>query len=92
MVLPDGRKGWGDPGTELVRVLIGPDGRTRPTELVRPPDPAMAHWLPSIERWCWHAPAPQPALLFTSGTNASMNASTNRNSLNTEVWLQVPQP
>lgn len=87
MVIPEGRVGWGDPGTELVRMLIAPECRIRNTELVRPLDPTLAHWLPSAERWCWYAPAPRPALLFTRG----LNVGVNRNTFDTEVWLQVPE-
>ena len=90
MVLPEGHRAYGDPGTELARIVIGSDGRIRSAERVRSPDPTLAHWLPSIERRCWSAPSPRPALLFTRGLNASVDANKNRNVLDTEVWLHVP--
>ena len=89
MAAPQGEKGWGTRGTELVRVLVGPDGSLGRSELVHPPDPAMPHWLPSIERFCRHAPVDRPALLFTRGLNAG-GYQHNRNQLNTEVRLQLP--
>ena len=89
MVAPASERGWGSPGTELVRLLVRPDATIAGTELVRTPDPAIPHWLPSLERWCPHAPIARPALLHTRGLNAG-GYSHNRNRLNTEVWLQLP--
>lgn len=89
MVAPKAEQGWGDKGTELVRVLVSPDGSIRRSELVCAPDPDMPHWLPSIERFCWHAPIDRPALLYTRGINAG-GYSRNRNRVETEAWLQVP--
>jgi hypothetical protein len=90
MVAPDNERGWGTRGTELVRLLIGPDCSVRGTETVRRPDANMPHWLPSLERWCWHAPIDRPALLYTRGINAG-GYQHNRNDVNTEVWLQIPR-
>ena len=89
MAAPPAERGWGAKGTELVRLLVGPDGSIRQTELVCSPDPTMPHWLPSIERWCPHAPIERPALLYTRGVNAG-GYSNNRNRVETEVWLQLP--
>jgi hypothetical protein len=89
MVAPEAERGWGTKGTELVRVLASPDGSIRRSELVCPTDPEMPHWLPSIERFCWHAPIDRPALLYTRGINAG-GYSRNRNRVETEVWLQLP--
>jgi len=88
MVAPKSERGWGSKGTELVRLLVDPNGSVRHAELVRPCDPDMPHWLPSIERWCWHAPIAKPALLYTRGINAG-GYQHNRNSVDTEVWLQI---
>ena len=88
MVAPEAEPGWGTKGTELVRLLVGPDGSIARTELVRGRDPDLPHWLPSIERWCSHAPIDRPALLFTRGINAG-GYQHNRNRVNTEVWLQA---
>lgn len=88
MVAPEPERGWGSKGTELVRVLVDPNGSVRHAELVRPCDTDMPHWLPSIERWCWHAPIAKPALLYTRGINAG-GYQHNRNCINTEVWLQI---
>jgi hypothetical protein len=89
MVAPKTERGWGAKGTELVRVLVSPDGSIRRSELVCPTDPDMPQWLPSIERFCWHAPIDRPALLYTRGINAG-GYSRNRNRVETEVWLQLP--
>jgi hypothetical protein len=89
MVAPDAERGWGTKGTELVRVLVGPDGSVRRSELVCPPDPDVPHWLPSLERFCWDAPLDRPALLYTRGINAG-GYSHNRNRVETEVRLQLP--
>ena len=90
MVAPESQRAWGTKGTELVRVLVGADGSIRRSELVCPIDPDMPHWLPSIERWCWHAPVDRPMLLYTRGVNAG-GYQHNRNSVKTEVWLRLSQ-
>jgi hypothetical protein len=89
MVAPLAERAWGTKGTELVRLLVGPDGSLRRSDLVRRPDPDMPHWLPSIERWCWQAPVERPALMYTRGVNVG-GYSQNRNRVETEVWLQLP--
>jgi len=88
MAAPPPERGWGANSTELVRLLIRPDGSICGSELIRPPDPETPHWLPSIERWCWHAPVDKPALMYTRGINAG-GYQHNRNQVNTEVWLQL---
>ncbi len=88
MVAPPDQRGWGPPGTELVRFLASHQGDLLQTTRVRPPDPDTPHWLPSIERWCWHSHFDRPALLFTRGQNAG-GYDHNRNDVNTEVWLQI---
>jgi len=89
MVAPEAERGWGAKGTELVRVLVGPDGSIRRSELVCAPDLNVPHWLPSLERFCWHAPVDRPAVLYTRGINAG-GYSHNRNRVKTEVRLQLP--
>ncbi|MBL7040902.1 MAG: BNR-4 repeat-containing protein [Pirellulaceae bacterium] len=89
MVAPESQRAWGTKGTELVRLLVGADGSVRDSELVCPIDPDMPHWLPSIERWCWHAPVDRPMLLYTRGINAG-GYQHNRNQVKTEVRLQIP--
>jgi len=89
MVAPRAERAWGTPGTELVRLLVGPDGAVARSELVRGRDPAMPHWLPSLERWCPHAPVDRPALPFIRDINSGGYAH-NRNRVDTEVWLQLP--
>ncbi|MBM4037637.1 MAG: hypothetical protein FJ290_03905 [Planctomycetes bacterium] len=88
MVAPEGERAWGTKGTELVRLLVGPAGAIRKTELVCLREADMPHWLPSLERWCGHAPIERPALLYTRGINAG-GYQHNRNSVNTEVWLKL---
>ena len=83
-----GGDGWGSSGTSLVRVCVDPDGNTQ-TELVRPPDPALAQWLPALQRYSWREPSDRPALVFTRGRNAG-GFQNNRNDLRTEVWLDLP--
>ncbi len=89
MVAPKDQRAWGAKGTELVRILVGTDGSVRHSELVCPIDPDMPHWLPSIERWCWHAPVDRTLLLYTRGINAG-GYQHNRNRVKTEVRLQIP--
>ena len=89
MVAPERERGWGTKGTELVRLLVSPAGTVTAAALVRPRDPEMPHWLPSLERWCPHAPIDRPALLFTRGINAG-GYEHNRNRVNTGIWLDVP--
>ena len=86
MVAPKGAREWGGKKTELVRIPITPGGQVGQAQLVCKPNPEIARWLPSIERWTWNAPNDNPALLFTQG----FNASNNKNKLNMEVWLQIP--
>lgn len=88
MAAPRPERAWGANGTELVRLLIRPDGSICGSEPLRSHDPEMPHWLPSIERWCWHAPIDKPALMYTRGINAG-GYQHNRNRVNTEVWLQL---
>ncbi|MBN2295292.1 MAG: BNR-4 repeat-containing protein [Pirellulales bacterium] len=90
MVAPKRSPGWGPKETELVRLQISTDGRIGPARQVCEPDPTAANWLPSIERWSWNAPIGSPALIFTRGINAG-GYSANRNSVNTEVRLQLPE-
>jgi hypothetical protein len=87
MVAPEAERGWGTKGTELVRLLVSPAGAIVGAELVRSRGPALPHWLPSIEHWCWHAPVDRPALLYTRGLNAG-GYDHNRNRVDTEVWLR----
>ena len=88
MAAPHPERAWGANGTELVRLLIRQDGYICGSELVRSPDPEMPHWLPSIERSCWHAPIGKPALMYTRGINAG-GYQHNQNRVKTEVWLQL---
>jgi hypothetical protein len=87
MVSPANEVGWGGKGTSLVRLELDAEGRVTRPSLVRAPEADLAHWLPSLERWCWHAPVDRPALLYTRGLNAG-GYSNNVNSIRTEVWLE----
>ena len=89
MVAPENQPGWGEKGMELVRMMIGPDGRISGTQLVCKPNPNVPHWLPSIER-CQDPPVRRPALIYMRGFNASGHAYHATNEVNTEVWLQLP--
>lgn len=89
MVAPEDQQAWGAKGIELFRLLVGADGSITRSELVCPIDPDMPHWLPSIERWCWHAPVDRPMLLYTRGINAG-GYQHNRNRVKTEIRLQIP--
>lgn len=89
MVAPKDQRAWGAKGIELARLLFGADGAIRRTDLVCPIEPDMPHWLPSIERWCWHAPVERPMLLYTRGINAG-GYQHNRNRVKTEIRLQIP--
>ncbi|HUT37607.1 MAG TPA: BNR-4 repeat-containing protein [Planctomycetota bacterium] len=86
---PASARGWGAPGTALVRVLVGPGEGAKQARLVREPEPGLAHWLPSLEHWSWNAPSPRPALVYTRGINAGGYAN-NVNPIETEVWLEMP--
>ena len=88
MASPEAKPGWGAEGTALVRMVFGADGQIRRTEPLRPADPGLPQWLPSLERFCPHAPVGRPALLFTRGVNAG-GYGQNRNSVCTEVWLRL---
>ena len=90
MVAPEKSLGWGPNETELVRMHISPDGRICGVWRVCELDANIPHWLPSIERWTWNAPIERPALIYTRGLNAGGYAA-NRNSVNTEIRLQLPQ-
>lgn len=85
MVSPAAEVGWGGKGTGLVRLEVDAEGRVIQQAPVRGPEPDLPHWLPSLERWCWHAPIDRPALLYTRGLNAGGYAN-NVNSVRTEVW------
>jgi hypothetical protein len=87
MVSPVANVGWGANGTTLVRLEFDAAGRVVRQSVVSTPEPDLAHWLPSLERWCWHAPVDKPALLYTRGVNAG-GYSNNVNSVKTEVWVE----
>lgn len=89
MVSPEAEVGWGAKGTALVRLEFDAAGRVIRQSLVRPPERDLPHWMPSLERWCWHAPVDRPALLYTRGLNAG-GYSNNINSVKTEVWVDQP--
>ncbi|MCX7825655.1 MAG: BNR repeat-containing protein [Verrucomicrobiae bacterium] len=89
MISPAGKTGWGENGTTLVRLLFNAEGRKISLALVRKPESDLAIWLPSLERWCPHAPVERPALLYTRGRNAG-GYSKNVNDEKTEVWLEYP--
>jgi hypothetical protein len=86
MVSPETGVGWGDQGTTLIRLVVDLAGQVLHKNMVRAPEVGMPHWLPSLERWCPHAPIDRPALLFTRGRNAG-GYGNNVNSVKTEVWL-----
>jgi hypothetical protein len=88
-VSPEAEPGWGANGTALVRLECDAQGRVVRQSLVRKPEADIPHWMPSLERWCWHAPVDRPALLYTRGLNAG-GYSNNVNSVKTEVWLDQP--
>ena len=89
MVVPKDSPQWGPNATELVRVLVKPDGTVQSAQLVRDRDQDVAHWLPSIEQWNWNIPIKTPALTYTRGVNAGAFGK-NINELQTEVWLELP--
>jgi hypothetical protein len=89
MTSPRANRGWGAIGTTLVRLIVDMDARVIHQQVVNPPQPDRAQWLPSLQRWCPHAPPDKPALLYTRGINAG-GYSQNRNRVETEVWLQIP--
>ena len=89
MVSPTAEVGWGAEGTSLVRLEFDGAGHLVDRALVRTPEPTLPHWLPSLERWCWHAPIDRPALLYTRGVNAG-GYSNNVNRVKTEVWVDQP--
>ena len=55
MAAPADAVGWGAKGTTLVRLECDPAGRVTHKSLVCKSDPDLAHWLPSLERWCWRS-------------------------------------
>jgi hypothetical protein len=89
MVSPAAEPGWGAKGTSLVRLEFDAEGRVVRQALVRAPEPDLPNWMPSLERWCCHAPVDRPALLYTRGLNAG-GYSNNVNSTRTEVWIEQP--
>lgn len=89
MVSPADEAGWGAKGTSLIRLEVNAAGRVVRQSLARTSEPDVPHWMPSLERWCWHAPLDRPALLYTRGLNAG-GYSANVNNVRTEVWLEQP--
>jgi len=90
MVSPEAELAWGAGGTTLVRLVFDGEGRELRKELVAQPEPGMPQGLPSIERWCPHAPVGRPALLYTRGVNAG-GGKQNVNDVKTEVRLQTQE-
>jgi len=89
MVSPVAQTGWGENGTTLIRLQFDAEGRETRRTLVRKPETDIPTWMPSLERWCPHAPFDRPALLYTRGRNAG-GYSNNVNNIKTEVWLEYP--
>jgi len=89
MVSPAAETGWGANRTALVRLECDGAGRVIRQSLVRAPESDVPHWMPSLERWCSHAPLDRPALLYTRGLNAG-GYSNNVNRVKTEVWVEQP--
>ena len=82
-----GKAGMGvTEGTKLVRILANPEGFPRHTELACEMDTNVPNWLPAIERWSYHSPLKQPALLYIH----RINSRKNRGDIKAEVWLDIP--
>ncbi len=66
---------WGGPGREIHLLVSRDEGQTFDTQAVSTPDPALANWLPNIERNMGHAPVQRPHLVFTHGGPGEKNSN-----------------
>ena len=65
---------WGHPSSEVALLRRERGAAAFTFELISPPDPARAHWLPSIERPTGHHPVSVPTLLYTGGPRGADNS------------------
>jgi hypothetical protein len=79
---------WGNPETEIVRILMDPDTLEAWAEGVAPADPDEARWLPAIQQWTPLDPFDSPAMLYTYGSNYDVSRQTTV----ATVYLQIPVP
>lgn len=88
-VMPKDQYGYGNPGTELIRMRFSLKGELMMNKLICDIDPYYANWQPAQEHWQWHEPSDKPALMYTKGINQGAFFK-NINLGNSEVYLQIP--
>lgn len=65
---------WGNPTNEVVQFRSPGAGQEFSFAMVSRPDPAVAHWLPNIERATGHNAVPsRPGILYTAGSPGEKN-------------------
>jgi hypothetical protein len=69
----NGKKAWGNPSCEVVRLESTDGGETFSARMVSRPDEAVPHWLPNLERPTGPYPVTQPSLIYTAGTRGESN-------------------
>lgn len=90
---PDGlEKPWYDTGHEVFYLALESDGVVVEVKRMTDPDPDVARWLPSIEKWDWARPDASCAdghwFTYTSGVNAGLISQKDYNfSEKTQIYL-----
>ncbi len=74
VALSSGDEAWGGAGREIHLLVSRDGGMTFDAQPVSVQDPALANWLPNIERNMGHAPVRVPHLLFTHGAPGKKNS------------------
>jgi len=75
VVTSSGDYGWGVPGHEVYLLVSRDGGQTFDAQAVSTPDPALANWLPNVERNMGHAPVRRPHFVFTHGGPGEKNTN-----------------
>jgi hypothetical protein len=83
---------WGNPETEIVRILMDPDTLEAWVESVAPADPTEARWLPAIQQWNPLDPFTSPAMLYTYGSNYDVSRETTTATVYLQIPVPVPEP
>lgn len=80
-----GEETWGHPTSEVVRLASADGGATFSFELISPPDRAVTHWLPNVEKPTGHNRVPgRPGILYTAGPPGGKNTEILSNRV---YWL-----
>jgi hypothetical protein len=83
---------WFDPRHELFHLALDEHGAPLGLAQLTEGDPAVAQWIPAVEKWDWTRPeaccGDHLWMAYTRGLNAGGIGGDNRNDVRTEVYLR----